>query len=435
MTTSEEHTIGAVDGPVVRTEILIVGGGPAGSAAAITLGCAGRSVVVVDKAVFPRDKCCGDGLTTGALRELEALGLDPADVASWTVIDTVQMRSPSGREVEMRLPDRASIGQFSAVARRMDLDAALLRCAAKAGATLMEGTALRSIRTTADAVVATLDDGTTVVADVAIAADGMWSPTRRMLGLNEEGYLGEWHAFRQYFSGVTGPATQRQYVWFEPDVLPGYVWSFPVDGEPGTVNFGFGVPRDGRRIPDMKATWADLLERPHIRAALGPTTAPIDRPTAWPIPARIDRAVMAYGRVLFVGDAVGATDIMTGEGIGQALLTGRLAAEAIASFPQGASARAIGERYRLGVRQHLFADHRMSVLLGRILKYRLGARGAIRAVATNDWTRRNFVRWMFEDEPRAVLLTPRRWHRRFLTRQGAYLGHSTTVRRYAHASD
>lgn len=435
MTTAEASTTGAADSPVLRTEVLIIGGGPAGSAAAITLGRSGRSVLVVDKAVFPRDKCCGDGLTTGALRELEALGLDPNDVASWTVIDTVQLRSPSGREVQMRLPDRASMGQFSAVARRMDLDAALMRCAQSTGATLREGTALRAIRTNADGVEARLDDGTTVLADLAIAADGMWSPTRRILGLNEDGYLGEWHAFRQYLTGVTGTAAERQIVWFEPDVLPGYVWSFPVDGAPGTVNFGFGVPRDGRRIPDMKGIWADLLERPHIRTALGPDTAAVDRPTAWPIPARIDRAVLAFGRVLFVGDAVGATDIMTGEGIGQALLTGRLAAEAVAGYPPGASARAVGERYRHAVRQHLFADHRMSVRLGRILRYPLGARGAIRAVAINDWTRRNFVRWMFEDEPRAVLLTPRRWHRRFLTRQGAYLGHSTTVRRYAHASD
>jgi hypothetical protein len=435
VTTSEASTPRTNGSGVLRTEVLIVGAGPAGTAAAITLARAGRAVTVLDKAVFPRDKCCGDGLTTGALRELESLGLDPHDVPSWTAIDEVWMRSPSGRMVQMQLPERSSNGQFSAVARRTDLDAALVRLAVAAGAAVREGTALRSIRTLPDHVEALLDDGTTVTADVAIAADGMWSPTRKMLHLNEDGYLGEWHAFRQYLTGVTGPAAQRQYVWFEPDVLPGYVWSFPVDGEPGTVNFGFGVPRDGRRIPDMKSTWSDLLGRAHIAEALGADVTAVDRPTAWPIPARIDRAVMAFGRVLFVGDAVGATDLMTGEGIGQALLTGRLAGEAVAHYPQGATARAISERYRQSVREHLFADHRMSVWLGRVLRYPLGARGAIRVVAINDWTRRNFVRWMFEDEPRAVLLTPRRWHRRFLARQGAYVGHSTTVRRYAHASD
>jgi hypothetical protein len=62
----------------------------------------------------------------------------------------------------------------------------------------------------------------------------------------------------------------------------------------------------------------------------------------------------------------------------------------------------------------------MSRLLGKLLDSTLVTRGALRVVATNDWTKRNFARWMFEDEPRAAVFTPRRWHRRFLDRDGAY---------------
>ena len=79
--------------------MLIVGAGPAGAAAAVPLAAAGRHVVVVDKAMFPRDKCCGDGLTTLALRELEALGFDPSTVADWQVVSDAVLRSPSGRQV------------------------------------------------------------------------------------------------------------------------------------------------------------------------------------------------------------------------------------------------------------------------------------------------------------------------------------------------
>ncbi len=129
----------------------------------------------------------------------------------------------------------------------------------------------------------------------------------------------------------------------------------------------------------------------------------------------------AADRVLFVGDAAAATDVMTGEGIGQALLTGRLAAEAIAGA--GERPRDVAADYERAVARHLFADHRMSKLLGRVLASEVGARGAIRVIgASGTWGRRNFARWMFEDEPRAVVLTPRRWHRRFLKQPGAYVG-------------
>jgi hypothetical protein len=74
------------------------------------------------------------------------------------------------------------------------------------------------------------------------------------------------------------------------------------------------------------------------------------------------------------------------------------------------------------VRAELLADHRMSVVLGRVLRRRKGANGALAIVAhSGSWGRRNFARWMFEDEPRAIAVTPRRWHRRFLSRPGAYV--------------
>src|SRR5438128_3814357 len=105
---------------MIAADVAVVGGGPAGAAAAITLARAGRDVVVVDKARFPRDKCCGDGLTAGALRLLEGLGLDPDAVPSWQPVDDVVVRSPSGRQVTLQLP-RVQ-GRIAATARRVDLD-------------------------------------------------------------------------------------------------------------------------------------------------------------------------------------------------------------------------------------------------------------------------------------------------------------------------
>lgn len=410
-----------VSEPARICDVLVVGAGPAGVAAAVPLQRAGVDVLVVDRARFPRDKCCGDGLTTLALRELELLGLHPESVTNWMPVDAAWLRSPSGREVRVPLEGR---GQYAAVAPRWDLDAALVAHARATGVEVTDGHGLdtsvdQPVRDRGTAMDVAIEGIGWVRARQVIAADGMWSPVRKALGLHEPGYLGEWHAFRQYACKVDGPAAERLYVWFEPDLLPGYAWSFPLPH--GRVNIGFGVLRsDGRRTKEMAGLWTDLLARPHVRAALGPHAELEGRHTAWPIPARVNTAVLSTRRVMFVGDAAAATDVLTGEGIGQALLTGRLAAEAIIDvdlrLPDAAR-----QIYTRTARGHLVADHRMSAVLGRILQSSHGARGALAIVdRSGEWGRRNFARWMFEDEPRAVIFTPSRWHRRFLDRDGAF---------------
>jgi flavin-dependent dehydrogenase len=169
----------------------------------------------------------------------------------------------------------------------------------------------------------------------------------------------------------------------------------------------------------MNQLWPEVLARPHVREVLGDAPTAESPHKAWPIPARIGSLPLSHGRALFVGDAAGATDVLTGEGIGQALLTGMLAADAILNTST-ADAAVTAEHYERAVRLHLVADHRMSVTLGRILGYPKGARAAIRIAGQTGWTRENFARWLFEDEPRAIVLTPRRWHRRFLDRDGAF---------------
>lgn len=234
-----------------------------------------------------------------------------------------------------------------------------------------------------------------------------------MLGLHTDGYRGEWHAFRQYFRNVSPRAAHDLVVWFERDLLPGYAWSFPLDG--GRANVGFGIQRGGRHgIRDMKHLWPDLLARPHVRELLGPDAEPEAPHKAWPIPARVGKIPLTGPRTFFVGDAAAVTDPMTGEGIGQALMTGRLAAEAILHHDDPT----VG--YEHQVRKELVADDRMARALIPLLARPSIAAAALRLTGATAWTRRNFARWMFEDYPRALIATPRRWHRGMFTGPGAY---------------
>lgn len=406
---------------------VVVGAGPAGCAAAITLARAGSPVTLIDKATFPRDKICGDGLTTGALRELQALGFTPDGVDSWTPVDDVVVRSPAGVVKRFPLPRDDSL--HAVVVRRADLDAALLEHTRSFDVEVLEGEGIAELDRSTETMTVTTTTGRTIEAGHVIAADGMWSPTRKLAGDTIDGYRGDWHAFRQYFTGVTGPAATDLWVSFEPDILPGYFWSFPLGD--GRANVGFGIMRhDGvapgnqlDRVRDMKDRWPELLNRPHIRELLGTDATPESPHRAWPIPARIGDVPLVGDRVMYVGDAAAAGDPMTGEGIAQAMVSGRLAADAVV---EGRAAVAGGPdveaNYERTARAALLADHTMSVTLTKALSYRRGAQAALALCGANGWTQRNFARWLFEDYPRALLLTPRRWKRGMFTPPGATFG-------------
>jgi geranylgeranyl reductase family protein len=387
-----------------HVDVVVVGAGPAGTAAAITAVARGLNVICVDKAHFPRDKTCGDGLTANALRLLEQLGVADVDLLATQpafVRETVLV-SPSGRRVHLPL---ATDGAHAAVVSRRRLDAALVAVARRRGVDVREGCAVEELKQDSHGVQLTLGDGSVLDTRFVIAADGQWSTIRRAVAPDAPRDLGEWHAVRQYFDGVDD---ERLWVLFERDLLPGYAWVFPLPD--GRANVGYGVLRsDGRSGRELKDLWPDLLARPIMREVLGPNARPAEAVHAWPIPTRYEPSRLSYGRVRFAGDAAGVVDPMTGEGIAQALETGMLAAESIAT----------GSDYRQLVHRALGRDLRFAQLLQQVLRRPLGARAAIRAADLTPWTRRNFARWMWEDYPRALLGTPDRWQRGAFTSPGA----------------
>tara|TARA_B100000929_G_scaffold101293_1_gene80018 strand:+ start:300 stop:1508 length:1209 start_codon:yes stop_codon:yes gene_type:complete len=393
-------------------DVVVVGGGPAGSSAACTVAKSGLSVLLIDKSEFPRDKCCGDGLTTMALRLSEELGLKILNLDNLEAVDEAVIHFPSGRRKVFPLPGK---GLFAAVVPRADYDLALIDLARELLVDVRLGHKFSSVNFDGERTFLDIEGLEEVETSFVVAADGAWSPVRRSLNLGEDQSRGEWLAFRQYISGVE---TDRNnlHVWFEKDLLPGYAWSFPLPD--GKANVGFGVLKSKHSSASEIAQLArDLLNRDSISETLGENVKLEGRQTAWPIPARISSQQLTSGPVIFVGDAAASTDVLTGEGIGQALLTGILAGEAIKS---GGSQKTVASLYEKSVRSHLLADHRMSVALQAVLAHPAGAENALRLASLNQWSRRNFARWMFEDYPRALLFTPKRWKKGVFDSEGAY---------------
>jgi geranylgeranyl reductase family protein len=382
-------------------DVAIVGAGPAGTAAAITAHSHGLRVVCVDKARFPRDKTCGDGLTAHAVRLLARLGVTGTTFGTVGVarVHETVLVSPRGRRIRLPL---SHDGLHAAVVARVELDALLVAHATARGIDVREDWAVEKVVERDDHV----ELGGDLRARHVIACDGQWSTLRRALEPDGPRDLGEWHAVRQYFDDVDDA---RLWVLFERDLLPGYAWVFPLPD--GRANVGYGVLRDDRRTGrDLKALWPDLLARTTMRDILGPRARPVDRVRAWPIPTRYAPERLQHGRVLFAGDAGGVVDPMTGEGIAQALETGMLAADAIAR----------GVDYPAAVAHTLGRDLRFAEFLQRLLRRPLVTETALRAIDLNDWTRRSFARWMWEDYPRALLGTPDRWRRGVFTPTGEF---------------
>ena len=255
---------GTVGGMPTAVDVLVVGAGPAGAAAGLAARRRGLDVLVVDKASFPRDKTCGDGLTTAALRLIEQLGVDLRTLPGYMAVRETVLVGPDGRHVSLPLADD---GDHAAVVPRVELDAAIVDTARRSGVEVRDGVAVTGIDTNGDGITATTAGDGSVQARFVIAADGHYSFVRRCLRPPAPPELGTWHAFRQYFRGVDDP---RLYVLFEADLLPGYAWVFPLPE--GRANVGFGVlRRPGMSGKELNARWRELLdpsERAH-RARAG----------------------------------------------------------------------------------------------------------------------------------------------------------------------
>jgi len=295
---------------VRRYDAIVVGAGPAGSATAIHLARGGASVLLLDKARFPRDKPCGGGLT---LRAVRACPVDPRPVVEHDV-DRMEFRLRYGP----RFSRRGRRGAFVWMTQRRRLDHYLAEQAAAAGAEFRDG-----------ARVTAVEEGAVVVGDervetsIVVGADGANGIAARSLGLGGEivhGVALEGNApFDERYRGVA--------VIELCTLAGGYGWIFPKGDH---VNFGVGGwESEGPRLRGH----LDRLCREH-----GVDAATLADVRGHRLPLRRAGSVPARGRALVVGDAAGLVDPLTGDGMYESFVSARLAAEAALDVLAGRAA-------------------------------------------------------------------------------------------------
>jgi geranylgeranyl reductase family protein len=315
---------------VDRFDVVVVGAGPAGAGAALAARRAGASVLLLDRAGFPRDKACGDGIAAHAVDELVALGV-PDPVAGHLPVAVLRLTSPSGGTVARRLPRPAY------TVPRLVFDARLVAAAVAAGARLRRHAVRRVEVRDGYAVL----DGV-IAAGAVVGADGAGSVVRRALGhpANPDGHLAL--AIRGY---APAGSLAEQRIMMSRSCWPAYAWAFPVGD--GTANVGYGEVLRGRPL-----TRAHLLDR---LAALLPELDPgaVTGLRAHHLPLSTRRPPAGRGRVLLAGDALSLINPFTGEGIFYAVLSGALAGSAAAAAVRADGGARAGERYAAALRARL----------------------------------------------------------------------------------
>lgn len=326
----------------VEADVVIVGGGPGGASAAYHLATLGFDVALLDKATFPRDKICGDGLTPAAVAELSLMGVD---TSGWMRNKGLRVIG-GGNEIYFEWPEQATLPGYGMARTRMELDADLVERAKSAGAKLYENhMAVGAIRNSVGRVVgveARVGRGADAAlvpfrAPLVVDAGGVSARLATSLGIEKKNNRPLGVAARTYFrSPRADDAWMESHLelWNgEPgnsELLPGYGWIFPVGN--GLVNVGLGsVSSDATAtsLPYRKVFNQWVSHLPEDWEFTPGNQVGTLRSAA--LPMSFNRKPHYTNGLALVGDSGGMVSPFNGEGIAPALKAGRFLADAAAS--------------------------------------------------------------------------------------------------------
>lgn len=304
-------------------DAVIVGAGPAGSTVALHLAQRGRSVLLLDRHRFPRDKVCGDGLVEDALRCLERADLLEKVAAGAHALSICSVFSP--RRVEVRVP-----GRYLTI-RRVELDEILRAEAVGRGAAFAVGT-VSGVRRDGDGLfTVTLEGAPAPRSRCVVLAAGANPALLKRCGVPFRQQEGVAAAIRGYVTSTF--ELDRLIVSYDRTITPGYAWIFPLGR--GRYNVGCGVFHDSGRAtsPDLHAVLARFLRGFPAARQLMEASVSTTRPKGATIWSGLSAATpVSRDGVLVAGEGIGTTLPLTGEGIGKAMESAELAALAVDAF-------------------------------------------------------------------------------------------------------
>jgi len=388
-------------------DVLVVGGGPGGAAAAFHLARRGHRVMLVEKKEYPREKTCGDGLTPRSVHELTLMGFDFSVPEFHRVLG---LRAYAGdRMLEIEWPDHPVYPNWGGVIRRYDLDGAVAALAVREGAEVSTGTRAAPVMAAGriDAVeLSRGDESERIRPRVVVVADGSLSRFGRSLGAARDVRRPFGLAARGYYHSPRSDDVLIESHLSLTDqagaAVPGYGWIFPLGD--GMVNVGVGVLSTFHRWKQVNTgTLMKVLESAAPESwGLSPETA-ASPPRGGKLPMSLSVAPSVGTNWVLVGDAVGAVNPFNGEGIAYAYETGRIAAGHVHA------ALAAGDLSLLhNYRGELADTYDLYYRVARAFVRAIGRPGVMRALTRTGLRSRTLMEWVLR--VMANLLRPGELH-------------------------
>jgi geranylgeranyl reductase family protein len=324
----------------IETQVIIVGAGPAGAGVSMYLTQAGIPHVILEKEVFPRDKVCGDacsGKTAFVLRKVNPAWLQEIFQKSelFTPSYGIVFVAPNGKALDIAYNPERKPGEQAPgfTTPRMTFDHFLFEKLASPYATIYQKAAIKTIEKKNGGVTATFTmEGKTyeVSAPLIVGADGDKSLVKKTFSDNATSPKAYSVGLRAYYTGVTG-MHQENFIelHFLPELLPGYFWIFPLPN--GTVNVGVGILSEvirKKKINLREEMLNAIKNNPNIKHRFANAKL-VDKIQGWGLPMGTKRQSLSGDHYLLTGDAASLIDPFSGEGIGNAMYSGMLAAYAI----------------------------------------------------------------------------------------------------------
>ena len=402
-------------------DLVIVGAGPGGATTAAFAARAGLRTLLLDRETFPRDKICGDAISGKSVDVMRRLGMmdrmtaaERADrsIGCWGVT----FSGPYGDEVA--IPFTKELGKPVApgfVCDRVTFDEMVLNEALEAGAELWTEATVTGLlrdgsRVTGVRVKRRTDAGTEeteVTAPVTVGADGAYSVVVRELGMDQ---LDERHycaGLRAYYRGVTG-FHERNHVeiHFVDEAIPGYFWVFPMADDRANVGIGMLSKEVKKRDIKLKPLLDQLVEHPRFKERFANATRE-GAVKGWGLPLGSKPRRMYGDGWMLVGDAASLIDPFTGEGIGNAMISGERAAKwALQAKAAGDASAAALKGYETDVLRYLQNELRISHTMQKLGRWKWLLNTVIRK-ASRSQDLADAISMMFDDESeREKLISP-----------------------------